>query len=88
MESNAFHCIDAPVVFLPYCPVSQSLASPLIFSQVARLKKELEDYEAEAIVQESKKDVSLGVASHKTLEYGQVCGGVGGHQEQLFLHKQ
>mmetsp|Transcript_16631 Transcript_16631/g.28553 ORF Transcript_16631/g.28553 Transcript_16631/m.28553 type:complete len:325 (+) Transcript_16631:114-1088(+) len=41
-------------------------------NQVARLKKELEGYEAEAIVQESKKDASLGVASHKTLEYGQV----------------
>ena len=37
-----------------------------------RLKKELENFEGEAIVQESKKDYSLQVASQKTLEYGQV----------------
>jgi hypothetical protein len=39
---------------------------------VARLKKEVEGYEAEAQVQESKKDASRAVASHKTLEFGQV----------------
>eukprot|EP00798_Chlamydomonas_sp_ICE-L_P025664 gene25664-11329_t len=39
---------------------------------VARLKKELESYEGDAMVQEAKKDYSLQVASQKTLEYGQV----------------
>mmetsp|Transcript_25341 Transcript_25341/g.55050 ORF Transcript_25341/g.55050 Transcript_25341/m.55050 type:complete len:310 (+) Transcript_25341:61-990(+) len=39
---------------------------------VARLKKELETYEGDALVQEAKKDNSLQVASQKTLEYGQV----------------
>ncbi|KAJ9531595.1 hypothetical protein V8C86DRAFT_1811506 [Haematococcus lacustris] len=39
---------------------------------VAQLKKELEGQEAEGMVQESKKDSSLAVASAKTLEYGQV----------------
>ncbi|KAF5841600.1 hypothetical protein DUNSADRAFT_12297 [Dunaliella salina] len=41
-------------------------------NRVARLKKELEKHEGEAMVQESKKDSSLQVASQKTLEYGQV----------------
>lgn len=41
-------------------------------NSVARLKKELEGYEGEALVQEAKKDSSLQVASQKTLEYGQV----------------
>lgn len=41
-------------------------------NQLARLKKELERYESEALSQETKKDYSLQVASQKTLEYGQV----------------
>lgn len=41
-------------------------------NSVARMKKELEGYEGEALLQESKKDSSLQVASQKTLEYGQV----------------
>ncbi|GLC45244.1 Cilia- and flagella-associated protein 73 [Pleodorina starrii] len=41
-------------------------------NQVAKLKTELEGYEAEAMVQEAKKDSSLQIASQRTLEYGQV----------------
>mmetsp|Transcript_20045 Transcript_20045/g.36043 ORF Transcript_20045/g.36043 Transcript_20045/m.36043 type:complete len:298 (-) Transcript_20045:332-1225(-) len=41
-------------------------------NQLSRLKKELEQYEGDALVQEAKKDSSLQVASQKTLEYGQV----------------
>lgn len=41
-------------------------------AQVAKLKTEVEGFEAEALVQEAKKDSSLQVASQKTLEYGQV----------------
>ncbi|MEW5313954.1 MAG: hypothetical protein WDW38_005484 [Sanguina aurantia] len=41
-------------------------------NSIARMKKELEGYEGEALLQESKKDSSLQVASQKTLEYGQV----------------
>ncbi|EFJ46808.1 hypothetical protein VOLCADRAFT_75246 [Volvox carteri f. nagariensis] len=41
-------------------------------NQVAKLKTELEGYEAEALVQEAKKDSSLQIASQRTLEYGQV----------------
>ncbi len=50
--------------------------------QIAKLKTELEGYEAEALVQEAKKDGSLQVASQKTLEYGQVGrqAAVGGQQ--------
>ena len=39
---------------------------------ISRLKKQLENYEAESYAQETKKDYSLQVASQKTLEYGQV----------------
>eukprot|EP00197_Chlamydomonas_leiostraca_P014764 CAMPEP_0202871526 /NCGR_PEP_ID=MMETSP1391-20130828/18943_1 /ASSEMBLY_ACC=CAM_ASM_000867 /TAXON_ID=1034604 /ORGANISM="Chlamydomonas leiostraca, Strain SAG 11-49" /LENGTH=287 /DNA_ID=CAMNT_0049552355 /DNA_START=77 /DNA_END=937 /DNA_ORIENTATION=+ len=39
---------------------------------LARAKKELEGCEGDALVQESRKDASLAVASAKTLEYGQV----------------
>ena len=41
-------------------------------NELARLKKELEGYEGDAMVQQAKKDQSLQVASEKTLEYGQV----------------
>ncbi|GAX82119.1 hypothetical protein CEUSTIGMA_g9547.t1 [Chlamydomonas eustigma] len=41
-------------------------------NELARLKKELETYEGDALVQQAKKDHSLQVASQKTLEYGQV----------------
>lgn len=41
-------------------------------NEVARLKKELESYKGDVMVQEAKKDYSLQVASQKTLEYGQV----------------
>jgi predicted nuclease with TOPRIM domain len=41
-------------------------------NHLARLKKELESFEQQAMAQESKKDYSLQVASQKTLEYGQV----------------
>lgn len=41
-------------------------------NELARLKKELESYEGDALVQQAKKDHSLQVASQKTLEYGQV----------------
>ena len=41
-------------------------------NELARLKKELESYEGDALVQQARKDHSLQVASQKTLEYGQV----------------
>lgn len=41
-------------------------------NEVALLKNELENYKSEAMVQQSKKDNGLQVASQKTLEYGQV----------------
>lgn len=41
-------------------------------NELARLKKELEGYEGDAVSQQAKKDQSLQVASEKTLEYGQV----------------
>ncbi len=41
-------------------------------NRIARLKKELEQLEAECFMQEAKKDYSLQVASQKTLEYGKV----------------
>eukprot|EP01025_Chloroclados_australasicus_P060720 TRINITY_DN7828_c0_g1_i1.p1 TRINITY_DN7828_c0_g1~~TRINITY_DN7828_c0_g1_i1.p1 ORF type:complete len:313 (-),score=45.32 TRINITY_DN7828_c0_g1_i1:322-1260(-) len=39
-------------------------------NEIARLKKEVEQYEGAAMSQESKKDYSLQIASQKTLEYG------------------
>lgn len=43
---------------------------------ISRLKKQLENCEAESYAQETKKDYSLQVASQKTLEYGQVTSSI------------
>lgn len=41
-------------------------------NELARLKKELEGYEGDAMAQQAKRNQRLQVASEKTLEYGQV----------------
>ena len=75
MQAEADWIVSSPSLFWLNIQVYVKQKTDEILSlnnELARLKKEVESYEGDALVQQAKKDHSLQVASQKTLEYGQV----------------